>query len=289
MRAAAPSRDCCASAGERLRRTCGRGTRGARGRARAGRTPARRSPGTSSPGRSSRTSSASAPSSCAHALVEARAGQRIRHRHADVVRLAARAPAAASLRCRPRSRRDSRTAGRTPTSMPGACSRPARGANVARRGCPSPSRRESSASRTRRPSRPSGSRRGAAPARPRRRHLIGAHQALERHARVRSLHERGELLDPARLQAEDVVDDPEVIGREVLLEPRDLVDDAPRAARRRSAGRRSASRTSCSDTGSRASWRCSSSSSRGARARSRGSARRRPGPRPGTAARRGRG
>ena len=58
------------------------------------------------------------PELCAHALVETRARQRIRHRHADVVGLELARRAAASPRCRPTSRRDSRTAGRSRPRCP---------------------------------------------------------------------------------------------------------------------------------------------------------------------------
>ena len=70
--------------------------------------------------------------------------------------------------------------------------------------------------------------------------------------------------EPARLEAEDVVAEPEVVGRVALAEKAHLGDDAGPATGCGTCCRRRASRTSCIDTGSRGSSRRSARSSRGA-------------------------
>ncbi len=59
-----------------------------------------------------------------------------------------------------------------------------------------------------------------------RRDLIGPQQALERNRRVALADQRRELLDPARLEAEDVVGHRHVIRPIGALEPQQFVDDA---------------------------------------------------------------
>ena len=59
-----------------------------------------------------------------------------------------------------------------------------------------------------------------------RRHLIGPQQTLEWNHRVARAHELGEPLDPAGLEAEDVVGDPQVIRVIRALQPGHFVDDA---------------------------------------------------------------
>ncbi len=147
--------------------------------------------------------------------------------------------------------------------MPAACSRRGRLARSARRACPSPSRRGSAASRTRRRSRRSRSRRAQRGDLAVAQQQVGAAEALEGHDRaLRARTRSAKRAQPARLQPEDVVGEPDVVGRVRSLEPR-------RARRRRSpgcarcsAGPRSAWRTSCSGTGSRASSPGSSRSGR---------------------------
>ena len=89
------------------------------------------------------------------------------------------------------------------------------------------------------------------------------------------------------LRPEDVVAEPEVVGRVSLAQEPHLRDDAARASGCGTCCRRLASRTSCRDTGTRASSRRSARSSRVAASRTRGSARCRRGPRPAAGARRG--
>ena len=57
------------------------------------------------------------------------------------------------------------------------------------------------------------------------RQQIRARQALEGHVYAARGHEFGKLGQPAGLQPEDVVGDPQVIGRVPVLEVFDLVDD----------------------------------------------------------------
>ena len=110
-------------------------------------------------------------------------------------------------------------------------------------------------------------------------HAVRAQQALERHDGAMRDLQVGKAFDPARLQAEDVVGNPQVIGLEAGTAA--TRSPPPRLPARApcSAGRKSASRTSCSDTDSRGSWPRSSRNSRGGEARRRDSARCPPGPR----------
>ena len=50
-------------------------------------------------------------------------------------------------------------------------------------------------------------------------HQVDPQQALERYPRVQPLNLVGEALDPAGLEAENVIREPDMVGREVVFEP----------------------------------------------------------------------